>query len=358
MASSLGLASAALGTETAGSIIMPSSFNNLVGIKPSVGLTSRYLVVPVSEHQDTVGPMTRTVKDGAIILSAIAGVDENDNYTSAIPFKEKLPDYVAACHFHALQGKRIGIPRNAIRAADKSHPVLQAFESALAILEDAGATIVDNANYTAIAEYGSRNTTSIVALADFASSIAEYLSILSYNPTGIKDIKSIRNFTMSYPSEEYPDRDTKSWDAIIDMGFNNTSPEFWEAYQTNQRIFSLGGIPGVLKNHSLDALIVPSAFGFGGFDISATLGLPIINVPLGAYPQDTPIQYNDRGDLVNVAPNIPFGISFLGDKFTEELLIGLAYAFEQRTRVRDKVLPYIQPETELEDVLGSKLLMA
>lgn len=113
VASALALAHFSLGSETDGSIIGPSGANNVVGIKPSVGLTSRNLVIPISQHQDTVGPIARTVKDAAYLLSAIAGYDPADNYTSAIPFPHyTIPDYVAACNFSALRGKRLGIPRN------------------------------------------------------------------------------------------------------------------------------------------------------------------------------------------------------------------------------------------------------
>jgi amidase len=113
VSSSLALAHFCLGSETDGSIISPSDASNLVGIKPSVGLTSRSLVIPISEHQDTVGPMARTVKDAAYLLNAIAGFDETDNYTSAIPYPDYvLPDYVAACNFSALSGVRLGVPRN------------------------------------------------------------------------------------------------------------------------------------------------------------------------------------------------------------------------------------------------------
>ncbi|KAI7301127.1 amidase, partial [Hortaea werneckii] len=111
VASSIGLSLAALGTETSGSILSPSDVNNLVGIKPTVGLTSRYLVIPISEHQDTIGPMARTVKDAAYVLQALAGPDQYDNYTSAIPWANDTsakPDYVAACDYNSLAGKRIG----------------------------------------------------------------------------------------------------------------------------------------------------------------------------------------------------------------------------------------------------------
>lgn len=122
-----------------------------------VGLTSRSLVIPISEHQDTVGPMARTVKDAAYILQAIAGPDPYDNYTSAIPWASNVtnaPDYVAACKLDALAGKRIGIPRNAIGSRTAvSGPVFDAFESAINVLKEAGAIVVDNTNYTAYAAF-------------------------------------------------------------------------------------------------------------------------------------------------------------------------------------------------------------
>ena len=114
--------------------------NNVVGIKPSVGLTSRHLVVPISERQDTVSPIARTAKDAAYLLAAIAGPDPKDNYTSAIPFNT-IPDYVSACDYNALKGKRISIPRNML-TGDK--PIEDVFEASLDIFRAAGAEIVDD----------------------------------------------------------------------------------------------------------------------------------------------------------------------------------------------------------------------
>lgn len=113
VASDLGLAFASLGTETDGSFIFPSHKNGIVGVKPTMGLTSRHLVIPCTEHQDTVGPMARTVRDAAAVLQAIAGYDPKDNYTSVIPH---IPGYVSACKANALHGARIGIPWNVITA--------------------------------------------------------------------------------------------------------------------------------------------------------------------------------------------------------------------------------------------------
>jgi amidase len=128
--SSVGLAFASIGTEVGNilnfcilltryvktdvSVVCPSGKNNLVGIKPMLGLTSRHLVIPLSEHQDTMGPMARTAKDATHLLQAIAGIDSSDNYTLTIPNKGKLPDYVAVCQSSSFDGARIGIPRNVI----------------------------------------------------------------------------------------------------------------------------------------------------------------------------------------------------------------------------------------------------
>ncbi|KAF9729735.1 hypothetical protein PMIN06_004932 [Paraphaeosphaeria minitans] len=347
VASSLGLAVASLGSETDGSIISPSDVNNLVGIKPTVGLTSRALVIPISEHQDTVGPMARTVKDAAILLQAIAGPDPADNYTSAIPHKGKLPDYLAACKLGALKGKRIGVPRNYI--GSQPAPIADAFEVALDVLRDAGATIVDNTNYTTYAEWVRSNAETIVLDSDFVANLASYLKQLTYNPTAVKSLAGVRNFTQSFGPEEYPSRDTTTWDESLTLNITYGSAEAWATYQYNQYLGGVGGIFGALKNHSLDALVTPSSVSSG---ISAIIGAPIITVPLGSYPKNTTIKYNSRGNLVATAPNIPFGISFSGKLWSEESLVGFAYSFEQRTKVRKQVKPYLAPKTELADVVG------
>lgn len=320
-----------------------------MGIKPSVGLTSRSLVVPISEHQDTVGPMARTVKDAAYLLQAIAGMDPYDNYTSAIP---SIPDYVAACNFSSLSGKRIGVPRNAITVSNTTAPIIAAFNAALKTLAAAGATIVDNTNYTAYAQYLSGNSTTIVLDADFVSDLPDkYLSKLTYNPENVHNLADVSNFTHKFPPEDYPDRDTAVWDQSLALGYNNSDPRFWAAYQQNLYLGGPGGVTGALMNYGLDALVLPTAFSPG---VPAIVGLPVVTVPLGAYPPGTPVTENERGDLNATAPNIPFGISFLGQKWSEADLIGYAYAFEKRTMVRDTIQPYIMATTELSDVVGKR----
>lgn len=349
VASTLGLALGCLGTETDGSILSPSSLNNLVGIKPSVGLTSRHLVIPISEHQDTVGPMTRTVKDAARILHAIAGVDPYDNYTSAIPKNGSIPDYVAACNLSALSGARLGVPRNVISlfSDNTTGPITDAFEEALGIFEAAGAIIVDNTNFTAAKEFKSSTLPTEILNADFVVNLQSYLELLTDNPNNITSLAVLRNFTQAFPLEDYPIRDTGEWDKAL-QNWNNTDPRFWPAYQQNMFYGGEGGLLGAIERNSLDAVILPTKFGH---DYAAVIGSPVVTVPLGSYPVGTPIVKNSWG-LVQSAPNLPFGISFLGPKFTEATLIGLAYAFEQKTKIRDKIQPYIVPSIELADVMG------
>ena len=352
VSSAIGLAFAALGSETSGSILSPSEVNNLVGIKPTVGLTSRSLVIPISQRQDTVGPMARTVKDAAYVLQAIAGKDPLDNYTLAQPF-DTPPNYVAACNFSSLRGKRIGIPRNLIDPTQEpDSTVIDAFNAAVKTITDAGATVVDDTNITAnaLAIYNNGSTETIVLDADFVTDLpGEYLSMLSYNPQNVHDLADVSNFTHNFPPEDYPDRDTGVWDESLAMGYGNTDPRFWAAYQTNLEIAGPEGILGLLANYSLDALILPTNFSPG---LPALAGLPVVTVPLGFYPASEPVVRNMRGTLVETGPNVPFGLSFLGAAWSEADLIGYAYAYEQRTMTRNKVQPYLVPTTELVDVVG------
>jgi amidase len=336
--------------------LSPSDVNNLVGIKPTVGLTSRDLVVPISEHQDTIGPMARTVKDAAYVLAAIAGKSPYDNYTDAIPF-DTVPDYVAACNFSALAGKRIGVPRNLIDLSFDSvaAPIVPVFNAALDVLRSAGAIIVDNTNFTGYDALNEGNYSNIVLEADFVSDLPKYLSQLSYNPNQLYDLEDVRNFTHLFALEDWPERDTLIWDSALNLGYDNTSPEFWSNYTMNTYLAGPLGVTGALANYSLDALVLPTEFSP---NFPALIGSPVITVPLGAFPADTEITPNGFDNLNATAPNLPFGISFMGPHFSEELLIGLAYAFEQRTLVRNTITPYVQPTVELVDVVTARLKRA
>lgn len=139
--------------------------------------------------------------------------------------------------------------------------------------------------------------------ADFVSDLAnKYLSKLTFNPNNVHNLPDVRNFTQNFPPEDYPDRDTAIWDQALALNYSNTSPEFWQQYQTNLEISGRQGILGLLTNYSLDALILPTAFAP---ELPALNGLPLITVPMGFYPPNTTVIKNARGTLVEIGPNIP-----------------------------------------------------
>lgn len=238
------------------------------------------------------------------MLAAIAGKDPYDNYTSAIPF-DTIPDYVGSLNFSSLSGKRIGIPRNVITRESGDGPVLASFTQAIKVIKSAGATVIDNLMITADAEneYLNGNASAIVLDGDFVSDLpGRYLSLLVSNPNNITNLQQVRTFTQHFKQEDYPDRDTGVWDQSLALGFNNTSPQFWAAYQRNLQIAGPEGILGLMQNHSLDALILPTDFSP---DLPARLGTPVVTVPMGSYPSNTMVVYNDRHTLVENGPNIP-----------------------------------------------------
>lgn len=249
--------------------------------------------------------MARTVKDAAYILQAIAGVDPYDNYTSAIPNNGVLPDYVAACNLSAFTGARIGVPRNVLSLFSDSTngPLTDAFEKALGTIKAAGATIVDSTNFTGAEAFLNSSAETLVLQADFISNLASYLSLLTYNPNNITSLADVRNYSHADPREDWPDRNTATWDqALFTRGWNNTDPRFWAAYQQDQYFGGAGGLFGAISNYSLDAVVLPTSFASSW---AAIVGAPIVTVPLGFYPANTTISTNARGNLVASGPNIP-----------------------------------------------------
>jgi Asp-tRNA(Asn)/Glu-tRNA(Gln) amidotransferase A subunit family amidase len=303
---------------------------------------------------DTIGPMARTVRDAALVLQAIAGQDANDNYTSTSPFQTGVPEYAAACDMAGLQGKRIGIPRNVLEALFRirhgvASPIISSFEKAVETIRDAGATIIGDANFTAYESYLKSDAPSRVIAADILSGFATYLSELSSNPNNIHGLEDIRKYTQRSAEEDYPARNTQQWDMALFAGINNSSPDFWPLYQQSLCFGEEGGLLGALARHNLDAVVLPSSLAS---DIPSIVGTPVITVPFDSFPANTSVLYNGRGDLVDAAPGIPLGISFLGPRWSEESLIAMAYAFEQRTAARDRLSRVIEPLTELQDILS------
>ncbi|KAL8798816.1 MAG: hypothetical protein Q9182_006360 [Xanthomendoza sp. 2 TL-2023] len=349
VAVSLGLALGSIATETSGSIVNPAERGNVVGIKPTLGLTSRDMVIPISIRQDTVGPIGRTVKDAAYMLSAIAGKDTFDNWTSTQPY-DVNPDYVKSCNFLGLKGARVGVPRNGIDyyLDDSTKPVMAAFDKALQTVRDAGARVIEEANFSSFDVPAFARNSSIVLDTDFVGGLAKYLESLSMNPNNIHSLSDIAQFTRGDPREEHPDRDTYVWDRQLARNISSSSLESYMAYQANLRMGGEEGVIGALDRHKLDALVMPT---FASYHLPAIAGLPVVTVPLGFYPAQTPLKMNLKKTMVSVAPNIPFGLAFVGRRWSEEKLISLAYAFEQRTMIRKKMKPYIRPTFELSDQL-------
>ena len=211
VAASLGLALGALATETSGSIVLPAEKSNIVGIKPTLGLTSRNMVIPISIRQDSVGPVAQSVKDAAILLSAISGKDKNDNWTSVQPF-DQVPDYVKACNSSAFMGARLGIPRNGINyfLDNNTKPIMTAFDEALDLIRDSGATVVDKADFALFDVPAFSRNSNIVMNTDFVAGLSAYLETLKTNPNNVKNLADITKFTKDDPREEYPDRDVRS----------------------------------------------------------------------------------------------------------------------------------------------------
>jgi len=295
--------------------------------------------------------MARSVKDAAYLLQAIAGPDAYDNYTSAIP---SVPNYVAALDYSSLRGARLGMPNNVLAlyaSTARYAPVLSAYYSAIALMKAAGATIVES-NFTALAAYQASSNETIVLETDFINDLSNYLSQLTYNPNNIYSLADLVNFTETSPLEDYPDRNVNTWLNALALGYNNTSPQAYAARQADAYLGGAGGLLGAIATYNLSAVMLPTPFAPG---YAAIVGAPVVTVPLGFYPQNTAVVYNTRGTLVSQAPGIPFGLAFMGNKFTESTLISLAYAYEQRTHNRAKHQPYITPNTEVKDVITNSL---
>jgi len=353
VSASIGLTAVTLGTETDGSITCPTDHNNLAGIKPSVGLTSRAGVIPISEHQDTVGPLTRSVTDAAIVLSIIAGIDPNDNFTLAQP--SPVPDYTQALDKNALVGKRIGVPRSVFlnetdTGLDPS--VLAAFEEALDTIRGLGATVVDPADLPSAQEILVSNNETVVLDVDFKIQLNAWFEGLLVNPSGVRSLADLITFDNENPALEEPVNFTSQSEFIESEATTGMTAAYFQSLAFDKELGATRGIDAALQAFNLDALVLPA----GGLTTvpAAIAGYPIVTVPLGFYPDNVTI--GSAGPLtVYPAPGVPFGLSFLGTGFSEFQLVGFAYAYEQKTmtRLARKAFPAAIPTTQLKDVIGN-----
>ncbi|KAJ7487269.1 amidase signature enzyme [Mycena galericulata] len=353
IAASIGLSAVTLGTETDGSITCPSSNNNVVGIKPSVGWTSRAGVIPISQHQDTVGPITRSLTDAAIVLSAIAGKDPNDNYTLAQP--AVVPDFTQALDENALKGKRIGVPRrvflnDTITGNDPSVNV--AFEKALLAIKALGATVVDPADLPSADDAAAAvNNEGIVLDVDFKVQVNNYFQSLLRNPSGVLSLTDLIKFNDGQTALEEPSGFEDQSGLIASEATDGYNAAYFDALAADHDLGSTSGIDFVLRELNLDALVLPAP-GFAPIP-AAIVGYPIITVPMGFYPANVTIG-SVGPETIYPAPGVPFGLSFLGTAFSDFDLIGFGFAYEQKTQTRlaRKAFPAAIPKTQLQDIIG------
>ncbi|KAH9848115.1 amidase signature enzyme [Lenzites betulinus] len=342
---SIGLTAAALGTETDGSIISPSNMNNLVGIKPTVGLTSRAGVIPISAHQDTVGPMARSVADAAVVLSIIAGRDPRDNFTLAQP--PIVPDYTKALKADGLKGVRLGVPRKFFTRTNAN--IVAAFNASLDTIRNLGATIVDPADFPDFAELEASRNETIVTQTDFKVGINQYIAELLSVPTGVKTLADLIAFNTAHADEELVQPFWTDQSEFISSENTSVNQAFFDAVAADKDLGATRGIDGTLKAFKLDALLLPSAVAPGP---AAIAGYPIITVPLGFLPPNTTLA--PAQPTRSSGPNQPFGLAFMGTAFSEFDLISFAFAYEQATHTRLKQLAFSEaiPKTQLADVAG------
>ncbi len=214
IASSIGLAAGALGTETDGSIVCPSNRNNLVGIKPTVGLTSRNLVIPLSQNQDTIGPMCQSVADAAAILTITAGPDIADNYTLSQP--TNVPNYTQYLNKDGLKGARIGVLRKAFaNSTFGNYPdyIISEFNRTIEeVFKKLGAIIFDPADLDTTDEIVSAHNELIVLSFDFKYGINQYLSQLKSIPSNATTLQGLIDYNNANARLELPDgRDNQLW---------------------------------------------------------------------------------------------------------------------------------------------------
>ncbi|RDA95567.1 hypothetical protein CP533_1233 [Ophiocordyceps camponoti-saundersi (nom. inval.)] len=334
----LGLAFAALGVDSIGSILVPAGRNNIVAIRPTLGLTSRDQVIPVSEHFDVVGPMARTVRDAAYVLQAIAGRDGYDAQTWLAP--DPVPDYAAACDGATLKGRRIGVPWTYIHDMIQGAPLndeLWSFHKALNEMRDAGAVVIPT-QFTMVKELQTWNNE--VLSIDFVANMDNYLANLETVPTGVRSLIDLRDWTqLKRELEDYPNRDTEFWDQALkdrDMGWTQKvdSQVYQRALARLKDLGGKGGILGAIERSRLDAVVMPTSISPGCVPLT---GGPAVTVPLGSYPDRARTFKTVRGNLVDAGPGLPFGLTFAGKPWDETKLISIAHAFEGISRVRNKL---------------------
>jgi len=312
---------AAVGTETDGSVVCPSSLNGVVGLKPTVGLVSRSGIIPISASQDTAGPMARTVRDAALLLNGMVGRDSLDAATRTVP-ASITTDFTRNLDVDGLRGMRIGVARNYFGFDSRVDALM---EAAIRLMRDKGAVIVENANVPNAEKYGTEELE--VLLHEFKAGLNAYLAGL---PASIP-VHSLAELILW--NEKNVDRELQwfgqeTFTKAQKRGALN-SAAYRRARETCVRLSRREGIDAVLKRTRCDLLIGPTGgpawtidlvtgdhFGGGVSTAPAVAGYPHLTVPAGR------------------VAGLPVGISFFGAAWTEAKLFRAGFAFEQASAHR------------------------
>jgi amidase len=310
-----------VGTETDGSVVCPSSANSLVGIKPTVGLVSRAGIIPIAHSQDTAGPMTRTVRDAAILLGALAGIDARDEATNASRGKA-VADYTQFLDKDGLRGVRLGVARKHFGFSERVDKLMNHL---LAEMKKLGAVLVDPADIPTTGKFDDSEFE--VLLYEFKADLNTYLAGLGPQAP-VRSLKDVIAFNEKNRDREMP---YFGQDIMLKAEAKGplTSKPYLAALRKNHLLTRTQGIDAVMKKNRLDALLAPTGgpawptdwingdhFTGGYSSASAVAGYPHITVPAG------------------YVFGLPVGISFFGGAFSEPKLIKIAYAFEQATKAR------------------------
>jgi amidase len=315
------LCAVTVGSETDGSIVCPASANGVVGIKPTLGLVSRSGIIPIAHSQDTAGPICRTVADAAILLSAMAGIDPADSATEASRGKAQS-DYTKFLDRGGLRGARIGVIRKFFDFNDGFAPLM---DSLFGVMKREGAVLVDPVEIDSIGKFDKSEVE--VLEYEFKADLNAYLAGAG-GKVPVHSLKEIIEFNERNREKEMP---FFGQDIMVRAEAKGplTEQAYLNALENNHRLTRAEGIDAAMDKHQLDALVAPTAGPSwltdhitgdhdtgGSSSLAAVAGYPNINVPAG------------------FIFGMPVGISFFGRAWSEPVLIKIAYAFEQATRLR------------------------
>jgi amidase len=350
-AAAASLCAAAIGTETDGSIVCPSTMCGLVGIKPTLGLASRAGIIPIAHSQDTAGPMARTVADAAALLGPLAGIDGRDSATRESRGRVHA-DYTQFLQARGLRGARVGIARNFFGFSERVDRVM---EEAIRAMRRAGAILIDPANVATAGQFDASEYE--VLLFEFKADLNKYLAARFGSAVGSSSaargggtgalgtlgaphtLADLIAFNTAHADREMPYFGQEIFVAAQAKG-PLSSREYIDALKKNQRLARKDGIDAVMDEHKLDALVAPTGgpawttdlvngdhYTGGCSSPAAVAGYPHITVPAG------------------FVYGLPVGVSFFGRAWSEPTLIRIAYAFERETSARRP--PRYLPSAEL-----------